>query len=97
MKKQQSLYEAVRADRSLVSKKLAEVVEQKKEYHKRYWRVTHQISQLKEEIDTKEAELVKEHNEHKKKDKKIEDEEKKINKFEKDIADKEENIKNYES
>lgn len=36
--------------------------------------MTHQITQLKEEIDAKEAELVKEHTEHNKKDKKIEDE-----------------------
>lgn len=62
LKKQQSLYEAVRADRNLVSKKLAEIQEQKSEYSNRYRRVTHQITQLKEEIDTKEADLVKEHN-----------------------------------
>lgn len=47
LKKQQSLYEAVRSDRNLVSKKLSEIQEQKKEYHKRYNRVNHQISQLK--------------------------------------------------
>jgi predicted nucleic acid-binding Zn-ribbon protein len=47
LKKQQSLYEAVRADRNLVSKKLAEIQEQKSEYSNRYRRVTHQITQLK--------------------------------------------------
>ena len=77
LKKQQSLYEAVSSDRNLVAKKLAEVQEQREEYNNRYKRVTHQITQLKEEIDAKEAELVKEHTEHNKKDKKIEDEEKK--------------------
>lgn len=95
LKKQQSLYEAVRSDRNLVSKKLAEVEEQKEEYSNRYKRVTHQITQLKEEIDAKEAELVKEHTEHNKKDKKIEDEEKKIEKFKKDIVEKEDKIKNF--
>ena len=58
----------------------------REEYNNRYKRVTHQITQLKEEIDAKEAELVKEHTEHNKKDKKIEDEEKKIEKFKKDIV-----------
>jgi uncharacterized protein (DUF3084 family) len=57
--------------------------------------VTHQITQLKEEIDAKEADLVKEHNEHNKKDKKIEDEEKKIDKFKNDITEKEDKIKNF--
>ena len=95
LKKQQSLYEAVLSDRNLVSKKLAEVTEQKEEYGNRYKRVTHQITQLKEEIDTKEADLVKEHAEHNKKDKKIEDEEKKIEKYKKDIVEKEDKIKNF--
>ena len=40
---------------------------------------------------------MKEHNEHKKKDKKIEDENKKIEKFKNDISDKEEKIKEYNS
>lgn len=57
--------------------------------------MTHQITQLKEEIDAKENELVKEHTEHSNKDKKIETEEKKIEKFKKDIADKEDKIRNF--
>lgn len=69
--------------------------EQKNEYSNRYKRVTHQITQLKEEIDAKENELVKEHTEHSNKDKKIETEEKKIEKFKKDIADKEDKIRNF--
>ena len=52
-----------------------------------------QINQLKEEIEAKEADLVKEHNEHKKKDKKIEDETRKIEKFKSDISEKEDKIK----
>ena len=53
LKKQQALYEAVRSDRSLVSKKLAEIQEQKLQYADRYKRVTQNISQLKQEIDAK--------------------------------------------
>lgn len=57
--------------------------------------VKHQISQQKEQIDTKEIELTREHHEHKKKDKKIEEEEKKIEKCVKDIQEREERVKGY--
>jgi cell division protein FtsB len=49
------LYEAVRTDRNVVSKNLADVQEENEEYKRRYKMVNHQISQLKEEIDAKEG------------------------------------------
>jgi predicted nucleic acid-binding Zn-ribbon protein len=57
--------------------------------------MNYQISQLKEEIDTKENELNREHFEHKKKDKTIEEHDKVTKKYQKDIKEKEEKIKTY--
>jgi hypothetical protein len=48
-------------------------LEEISEIRRRYKIVKHQISQLKEEIDLKELSLAKEHFEHKKKDKTIEE------------------------
>ncbi len=62
---------------------------------KRYKIVNHQISQLKEEIDAKEVALAKEHFEHKKKDKTIEEHSRVLEKYRKDIEEKEEKIKNF--
>jgi hypothetical protein len=63
----------VRSDRNLYSKNLTETLEEISEIRRRYKIVKHQISQLKEEIDLKELSLAKEHFEHKKKDKTIEE------------------------
>lgn len=95
LKQQQNLYEAVRSDRNLYSKNLTETQEEIAEIKRRYRIVNHQISQLKEEIDLKEIALNKEHFEHKKKDKNIEEQKKIIEKYEKDKKDKDEKIKKF--
>lgn len=73
LQQQQSLYEAVRSDRNLYSQKLTETQDEIAEIKRRYKIVNHQISQLKEEIDSKEVALAKESFEHKKKDKTVEE------------------------
>lgn len=95
LKQQQNLYEAVRSDRNLYSKNLSETQDEIAEIKRRYRIVNHQISQLKEEIDAKEVALAKEHFEHKKKDKTIEEQSRILEKNRKDIEDKEEKIKNF--
>ena len=95
LKQQQNLYEAVRSDRNLYSKNLTETQEEIAEIKRKYRIVNHQITQLKEEIDAKEVALSKEHFEHKKKDKTIEEQQKSIGKYEKDKEDKDEKIKKF--
>ena len=97
LKQQQNLYEAVRSDRNLYSKNLTETQEEIAEIKRKYRIVNHQITQLKEEIDAKEIALSKEHFEHKKKDKTIEEQQKSIGKYEKDKEDKDEKIKKFVS
>ena len=60
LKQQQNLYEAVRSDRNLYSKNLIEAQEEISDLQRKYKRMTHQIDQLKEEIATKDAALIKE-------------------------------------
>jgi chromosome segregation ATPase len=55
--RQQQLYEAVRSDRNLFSKNLTETQDEIAEIKLRFKIVTHQISQLKEEIDAKDKAL----------------------------------------
>ena len=95
LKQQQNLYEAVRSDRNLYSKQLTETQDEIAEIKRRYKIVNHQISQLKEEIDAKEVALAKEHFEHKKKDKTIEEQSRMLEKHKNDIKDKEEKLKNF--
>lgn len=95
LKQQQNLYEAVRSDRNLYSKNLTETQEEIAEIKRKYRIVNHQITQLKEEIDAKEIALSKEHFEHKKKDKTIEEQQKSIGKYEKDKEDKDDKIKKF--
>jgi len=64
LKQQQNLYEAVRSDRNLYSKNLIECQDEITEMKRKLKIMNHQIDQLKEEITTKEAALVKEHLEH---------------------------------
>lgn len=97
LKQQQNLYEAVRSDRNLYSKNLTETQEEIAEIKRKYRIVNHQITQLKEEIDAKEIALSKEHFEHKKKDKTIEEQQKSIAKYDKDKEDKDEKIKKFVS
>jgi len=95
LKQQQNLYEAVRSDRNLYSKQLTETQDEIAEIKRRYKIVNHQISQLKEEIDAKEVALAKEHFEHKKKDKTIEEQSRMLEKLKNDIKEKEEKLKNF--
>lgn len=64
LKQQQNLYEAVRSDRNLYSKNLIESQDEITENKRKLKIMTHQIDQLKEEIQAKEAALVKEQLEH---------------------------------
>uniref|UniRef100_H2ZK27 Cilia- and flagella-associated protein 58 central coiled coil domain-containing protein n=1 Tax=Ciona savignyi TaxID=51511 RepID=H2ZK27_CIOSA len=59
LKQQQNLYEAVRSDRNLYSKNLIEAQDEITEMKRKLKIMNHQIDQLKEEITTKEAALVK--------------------------------------
>ncbi|CAG5134630.1 unnamed protein product, partial [Candidula unifasciata] len=59
LKQQQNLYEAVRSDRNLYSKNLIESQDEITEMRRKLKIMTHQIEQLKEEIQAKEASLVK--------------------------------------
>ncbi|CAD8061474.1 unnamed protein product [Paramecium sonneborni] len=95
LKQQQHLYEEVRSDRNLYSKNLLETQDEIAVIKRRHKIVQHQIAQLKEEIDAKEVALAKEHFEHKKKDKTIEECCRILEKNRKEIEEKEETIKNY--
>ena len=64
LKQQQNLYEAVRSDRNLYSKNLIESQDEITEMKRKLKIMNHQIDQLKEEISSKEAALVKEQLEH---------------------------------
>ena len=61
LKQQQNLYEAVRSDRNLYSKNLIEAQDELAEFRRKFKIATHQISQLKDEIEAKDAALTKEH------------------------------------
>lgn len=69
LKQQQNLYEAVRSDRNLYSKNLIEAQDEILEMKRRLKALSHQIDQLKDDIATKEAILVKENLERQKVDK----------------------------
>lgn len=64
LKQQQNLYEQVRADRNLYSKTLLENHERIAESKKRLKLFNQQIEGLKDEINRKDHELVKEHFDH---------------------------------
>lgn len=59
LKQQQNLYEAVRSDRNLYSKNLIECQDEVAELKRKFKIATHQISQLKDEIDAKDQNLTK--------------------------------------
>jgi chromosome segregation ATPase len=61
LKQQQNLYEAVRSDRNLYSKNLIEAQDEVAELKRKFKIASHQISQLKDEIDTKDQALSVEH------------------------------------
>jgi chromosome segregation ATPase len=60
LKQQQNLYEAVRSDRNLYSKNLLEAQEEIAELKMKFRRMTQQISQLKEEIFSKDQSIISE-------------------------------------
>lgn len=64
LKQQQNLYEAVRSDRNLYSKNLIEAQDEITEMKRKLKIMNHQVDQLKEEITSKEAALVKVHLDH---------------------------------
>jgi chromosome segregation ATPase len=57
------LYEAVRSDRNLYSKNLIEAQDEVAELKRKFKIASHQISQLKDEIETKDKALTQEHHE----------------------------------
>lgn len=61
LKQQQNLYEAVRSDRNLYSKNLIECQDEVAELKRKFKIASHQISQLKDEIEMKDKCLVNEH------------------------------------
>ena len=63
LKQQQNLYEAVRSDRNLYSKNLIEAQDEVAELRRKFKIASHQISQLKDEIETKDNALKNEHHE----------------------------------
>ncbi len=95
LKQQQNLYEAVRSDRNLYSKNLTETQDEIAEIKRRYKIVSHQISQLKEEIDSKESALTKEHFDLKQAEKKCEELNHQIDKLQNEMGKKEERIKAF--
>ncbi|XP_078268940.1 cilia- and flagella-associated protein 58 [Rhinoraja longicauda] len=64
LKQQQNLYEAVRCDRNMYSKNLIEAQDEIAEMKRKLKIMHHHIDQLKDEIGTKEATLVKQHLEY---------------------------------
>ncbi|CAD8107600.1 unnamed protein product [Paramecium sonneborni] len=95
LKQQQNLYETVRSDRNLYSKNYTEKQQEIEKMRRSYKIVNHQISQLKEEIEAKGNALAKEHLEHKKKDKTIEEQSRVLEKYKTDIDEKAEKINKY--
>jgi len=61
LKQQQNLYEAVRSDRNLYAKNLIESQDEIAEMKRKFKVMTRQIEQLKDEIQTKDTSLVREH------------------------------------
>lgn len=61
---QKNLYEAVRTDKNLYSKNLAESLEEISEMRKKFRVMSHQIEQLKEEIKEKDKAMISEHFAH---------------------------------
>jgi DNA repair exonuclease SbcCD ATPase subunit len=64
LKQQQSLYDAVKADRNLYSKNLAEASAEIADMRRMYKQLSHTIDSVKSDIETKDVSLIKEHYEH---------------------------------
>lgn len=61
---QKNLYEAVRTDRNLYSKNLAEAQEEIGSMKERFRGMCHQIENLRDEIRNRDGELIKKHCDH---------------------------------
>jgi DNA repair exonuclease SbcCD ATPase subunit len=64
LKQQQSLYDAVKADRNLYSKNLADANAEISDMRRMYKQLSHTIDSVKGDIETKDVNLIKEHYEH---------------------------------
>ncbi|RYG50104.1 hypothetical protein EON66_12195, partial [archaeon] len=64
LKQQQSLYDAVRADRNVYSKNLMEASSEIADMKRTYRSLTHTIETVKSDIEVKDVSLVKEHYDH---------------------------------
>lgn len=64
LKQQQSLYDAVRADRNLYSKNLAEATQEITDMKRAYKQLSRSTESLKSDIESKDVGLIKEHYEH---------------------------------
>ena len=72
LKQQQNLYETVRSERNMYSKSLIESQEEITDMKRRFKILNHEIEQLKEDITSKDHQLVKEHFEQHKVEKETE-------------------------
>lgn len=97
LKQQQNLYEAVRSDRNLYSKNLLEAQDEISELKMKFRRMTYKISQLKDEIATKDAEIQKERGALQKHNKENQDLESEIKKKEGYIKSLDQMIKTQEA
>lgn len=66
IKQQQNLYEVVRAERNVNSKKLLEAQGEIDEMKRKFKVMNHLVEQLKEEINSKDVAIIKEHYDHQK-------------------------------
>jgi predicted nucleic acid-binding Zn-ribbon protein len=66
IKHQQNLYEVVRAERNVNSKKLLEAQGEIDEMKRKFKVMNHLVEQLKEEINSKDVAIIKEHYDHQK-------------------------------
>lgn len=61
IKQQQNVYEAVRSERNLYSKKLVESEDEIDEMKRKFKIMNHLVQQLKEELNSKDVAFIKEH------------------------------------
>ena len=94
LKHKQNLYEAVRADRNLYSKQLVESQEEISSLKKKFRLTNHQIDQIKEEISSKDHQIVKEHFHHHSVDKERELLKNELTKIRKQVLSSEQIIEN---
>lgn len=66
IKQQQNLYETVRTERNVNSKKLLGAQDEIDEMKRKFKIMNHLVEQLKEEINSKDVTLIKEHYDHRK-------------------------------